>query len=278
MWQSTETNKKRIEACRRFLWRVWNNFYARHLIVAASVVVFALLAVNLWLVAYTRHGQTFPLPSFADLSLADAQHLAREKHLRIEVIDSVFIAGKPRGSVIEQNPKPTVRVKNNRTVFLTMNAMNAKKVTVPSVVGLSLRQAKATIELQGLEVGRLFFSYDMAPGNVIGQLYQGNPMKAGEQLEFGSKVNLVIGKSRYSENTVLPKLKGFSLPLAKSSITEASLNIGQVTYDESVKTLADSLNAKVYAQHPAAESGKTMLELGSLVSIYLTVNAARLEE
>lgn len=261
------------------MWRVWGNFYARHLIVAVSVVALALLAVNLWLMIYTRHGQTFALPDFASLSLADAQRLAKANHLRIEVIDSVFIAGRARGSVIEQNPKPEVRVKNNRTVFLTMNAMSAKKVFVPSVVGLSLRQAKATIELQGLEVGLLSFSYDIAPGNVIGQLYQGRQVKVGEQLEFGSKINLIIGKSYGSANTALPQLGGLPLPLAKSNIIEASLNVGLIKYDESVRTLADSLNAKVYAQHPAvAADKKTLLEVGSSVDIYLTVNATRLGE
>lgn len=259
------------------LWRVWGNFYARHLIMAVSIVVLVLLVVNLWLMIYTRHGQTFALPDFTGLSLTDAQRLAVEKHLRIEVIDSVFISAKPRGSVIEQNPKPKVRVKNNRTVFLTMNAMNAKKVTVPSVMGISLRQAKATIDLQGLEVGRLFFSYDMAPGNVIGQLYRGRPVRNGERLEFGSKIDLIIGKSYSSGNTAVPQLKGLSLPLAKSSIIEASLNVGSIKYDGSVKTLSDSLDAKVYAQHPAAD-GKTSLEVGSPVSIYLTVDVTRLGE
>jgi beta-lactam-binding protein with PASTA domain len=265
------------KAGQRFLWRVWGNFYVRHLVLAVSVVALALVVVNLWLMIYTRHGQTFALPNFTGLLLADAQRLAREKHLRIEVIDSVFISAKPRGSVIEQNPKPKVRVKNNRTVFLTMNAMSAKKVIVPSVTGLSLRQAKATIDLQGLEIGRLFFAYDIAPGNVVGQLHLGRPVQAGERLEFGSKIDLIVGKSYGSEHTALPHLKGLSLPLAKSSIIEASLNVGSVKYDESVKTLSDSLDAKVYAQHPATDE-KTSLEVGSLVSIYLTVDVTRLGE
>ncbi|MDR3187961.1 MAG: PASTA domain-containing protein [Prevotellaceae bacterium] len=258
-----------------FLWRVWGNFYARHLIMATSVVTLAVLLVSLWLMIYTRHGQTFALPDFIGLSLNEAQRLAQEKHLRIEVIDSVFIASRPRGSVIEQNPKPKVRVKDNRTVFLTTNAMSAKKVNVPTVVGLSLRQAKATLELQGLEVGRLLFTHDMASGNVVGQLHGKRTLRGNEQLTFGSKVDLIIGKSRSSEHTALPQLKGLSLQLAKSSIIEASLNMGAVKYDESVKTLSDSLEARVYTQYPAADA-QASLEVGSPVDIYLTVNAARL--
>ncbi|MDR0711236.1 MAG: PASTA domain-containing protein [Prevotellaceae bacterium] len=277
MWQKTKNSKKRTDTAQSFLWRVWNNFYARHLIMAVSVVTLALLAVSLWLMIYTRHGQTFALPDFTGLLLTNAQRVAKENHLRIEVIDSVFIVGKPGGLVIEQNPKPKVRVKDNRTVFLTINAMSEKKVKAPSVVGLSLRQAKATIELQGLEVGRLFFSYDIASGNVIGQLYRGRTLQANEQLTFGSKVNLIIGKNRNSEHTALPNLKGLPLTLAKSSIIEASLNVGSFKYDASIKTLTDSIEARVYKQDPEA-SKQTSLEVGSPVNLYLTVNPARLEE
>jgi beta-lactam-binding protein with PASTA domain len=277
MWQKTKNSKKNTGVVQDFLWRVWGNFYARHLILAVSVVTLVLLIVSLWLMVYTRHGQTFALPDFTGLSLSEAQRFAKANHLRIEVIDSVFIVSKPRGSVIEQNPKPKVQVKDNRTVFLTMNATNEKKVRAPSVVGLSLRQAKATIELQGLEIGRLFFSRDIASGNVIGQLYRGRPLRDNEQLTFGSKVDLIIGKSRSSEHTALPQLKGLTLTLARSSIIEASLNVGSIRYDGSVQTLSDSLEAKVYTQYPEA-SKQASLEVGSPVNIYLTVNAARLGE
>ncbi|MDR2814989.1 MAG: PASTA domain-containing protein [Prevotellaceae bacterium] len=277
MGKKLKISKKSTRTAQDFLWRMWDNFYVRHLLMATCVVTLALLVVSLWLMIYTRHGQTFALPNFTGLSLTDAQRLAQEKHLRIEVIDSVFIAGKQRGSVVEQNPKPKVRVKDNRTVFLTTNAMSAKKVNVPPVVGLSLRQAKATIELHGLEVGRLLFAYDMASGNVIGQFHAGRTLRGNEQLIFGSKIDLKIGKSQSSEYTALPQLRGLSLPLAKSSIIEASLNIGTIRYDESVKTLSDSLEAKVYAQYPPAGEHAS-LEVGSPVNVQLTVHAARLGE
>ena len=256
-------------------WRVWNNFYVRNVVFALSTIALLLLVVNLGLMIYTRHGHTFETPSFIGLPLQEAQRLARSKRLRIEVSDSVFIAHKKPGSVIEQNPKPRMRVKKNRNVFLTVNASSAKKVYVPDVVGLSLRQAKATIEMQGFEIGRLSFASDMASGNVLSQLYRGRIAQPDELLTVGSKIDLVLGKSRYSERTALPQLKGLSLTSAKSSIVEAALNVGRINYDESVANMVDSLEAKVYAQYPAAVEGAD-LEVGSSVDIYLTVNVARL--
>lgn len=270
-------NKKSSKGASGLLWRIWDNFYSRQIILAISVVVLGLLVVNLWLMIYTRHGKTFELPNFIGLTFADAKQLAVEKGLRIEISDSVFVANKPRGSVIEQYPKPNVRVKSDRAVFITTNAMSPKKERMPDVTGLSLRQAKATIEMQGLEIGRLSFASDMASGNVLAQLYRGNPIAPDALLDYGSKVDLVLGRNRETESTALPQLKGLSLQLAKSSIIEASLNVGAIKYDASVATAIDSLEAKVYAQYPPAGEGIS-LEVGSAVDIFLTINAARLGE
>jgi len=259
-----------------FFWRTWNNFYVRNIVFAIATIVLLLLVVNLGLMIYTRHGHTFETPNLVGLSLQEAQRLAHSKRLRIEVSDSVFIAHKRLGSVIEQNPKPKMRVKNNRNVFLTVNASSAKKMYVPDVVGLSLRQAKATIEMQGFEVGRLSFAADMASGNVLSQLYRGRVVQPDEQLTVGSKIDLVLGKSHASKRTALPQLKGLSLVSAKSNIIEAALNVGRIQYDDSVVNMVDSLEARVYAQYPAAVEG-TDLEVGSMVDIYLTVNGSRLQ-
>jgi beta-lactam-binding protein with PASTA domain len=258
-----------------FFWRLWNNFYVRNIIFAVSTIILLLLVMNLWLMIYTRHGQTFETPNFVGLSLSDARRLAHSKRLRIEVNDSVFIAHKMPGSVIEQHPKPKVRVKNNRNIFLTLNASSAKKMHMPNVVGSSLRQAKATIEMQGFEVGRLSFAPDMASGNVLSQLYRGRKVQPNELLTVGSKIDLVLGRSYSSERTALPQLKGLSLTSAKSNIIEAALNVGKIMFDESIVNMVDSLEAKVYAQYPAAVENAE-LEVGSSVDIYLTVNAARI--
>jgi beta-lactam-binding protein with PASTA domain len=256
------------------LWRAWGNFYLRHLLLAVCTLLLMVLAVNLWLMVYTRHGQANPTPDFTGLSLADAQLLAEQNKLRLQVNDSVFIAHQPRGSVVEQNPHPNVMVKENRTIFLTMNAMVAKRVAAPDVVGVSLRQAKSTIEQHGLEVGRLTFTSGFS-GNVVGQLYRGKPLSEGEKLTVGSRIDLQVGSTE-GERTAIPLLKGMPLNLARSAIVESSLNLGTVHYDASVLNALDSLNAKVYSQNPTpADNAK--LDLGAPVNIHLTVDDEKLK-
>jgi eukaryotic-like serine/threonine-protein kinase len=99
--------------------------------------------------------------------------VTRASKLRLKVSDSVFISHEARGTVIDQNPAPNFRVKEKRTIFLTINAMNPERVSMPDVTGVSLRQARAIIETRGLEVGTLIYVPDIALNNVLRQQYKG---------------------------------------------------------------------------------------------------------
>jgi beta-lactam-binding protein with PASTA domain len=193
----------------------------------------------------------------------------------ILVNDSIFISHRPGGIVIEQNPKANTRVKKDRTIFVTINALSPKMVTVPDVTGVSLRQAKAIIEMQGLEIGRLSYASDMAFNNVLRQNFKDRPIAEGEKLVVGSRIDLVLGKNKSSVRTAVPNLTGLSAMVARSVIIEASLNTGRMFYDETVKTMTDTLEAKVYSQYPIA-SKESSIEVGSSVDIMLTANAARI--
>lgn len=278
--QSSNTEKKTSGKFSKFLSffdvrRWWRNFYFRNVVFAICTVVLVLLLITLFLRVITRHGQTYQVPEFSDMNIYDARLLAASKSMYIQVNDSVFISHRPGGIVIEQNPKANTRVKKDRTIFVTINALSPKMVTVPDVTGVSLRQAKAIIEMQGLEIGRLSYASDMAFNNVLRQNFKGKPIAEGEKLVIGSRIDLVLGKNKSSVRTAVPNLTGLSAMVARSTIIEASLNAGRMLYDETVKTMTDTLEAKVYSQYPVA-SEEFSIEVGSSVDIMLTTNAARI--
>jgi beta-lactam-binding protein with PASTA domain len=278
--QSSNAEKKTSGKFSKFLSffdvrRWWRNFYFRNVVFAICTVVLVLLLITLFLRVITRHGQTYQVPEFSDMNIYDARLLAASKSMYIQVNDSVFISHRPGGIVIEQNPKANTRVKKDRTIFVTINALSPKMVTVPDVTGVSLRQAKAIIEMQGLEIGRLSYASDMAFNNVLRQNFKGKPIAEGEKLVVGSRIDLVLGKNKSSVRTAVPNLTGLSAVAARSTIIEASLNAGRMLYDETVKTMTDTLEAKVYSQYPVS-SEESSIEVGSSVDIMLTTNAARI--
>ncbi len=257
--------------------KIYSNFYVKTILKGLAILIIAVFLVFIFLIIFTRHGQNYPIPDFRGMSQADVHKLAKKYKLRIEIADSVYIVTKKPGSVIEQNPSPGTHVKQNRKIFLTINAKNPKKVEMPDITDITLRQAKATLDLHGLIVGNLSFVPDIAVNNVLKQKFQGKDIEPGTLIPKGSKIDLVLGRGMAGEKTGLPLIVGLKLNEAKNYLIEASLNLGQVKFDETIKDYKDSLNARVYSQYPAFFEGTT-ISFGTRVDLWLTLNESRIPE
>jgi beta-lactam-binding protein with PASTA domain len=254
-----------------------SKYFLKHLGLAVLISVSLLLLTLLWLQVFTHHGRYRPVPDFYGLAPEEAIEFAREKKLRAEVIDSVYNARAERGTVVEQNPRAGELVKRNRRVSLTINAVNIEMVTVPGVVGLSHRQAKAVLETNGLVVGRLSYMPDLAINNVLVQKYKGEEVAEGDTVPKGARIDLVLGTGLSNRRTVAPDLIGRTFDEARDRILDAALNIGAVLYDESVLNEEDSLQAFVWKQNPVHEE-ENLIRLGSPVYLWLTVDSTKLPQ
>jgi len=116
--------------------------FLRHLGLAIALGIILLLGTLVWLKIYTHHGQAITVPNLAGLTEDEVDEVTSSRRLRYVVIDSVFSTEMPRGTVLKQNPEANSRVKKNRKIFLTMNAVNLEMVSMPRLVGLSIRQAR----------------------------------------------------------------------------------------------------------------------------------------
>lgn len=235
---------------------------------AALLILLMVIYFSLNLI--TRHNQEFTIPDFSGLTLEEAKLLNTKGSLKLEVKDSLFISHFPRGVIFKQNPTPGSKVKKGRRILFTINAYLPKKVNMPSLVGLSLRQAKAELDSKELQLGQLIYVTDIATNNTLAQLYRGREILAGSPIESGSYIDLKVGVAPGEGVTTIPSLAGFSFETAKDILVESSLNLGRVRYDASVTNRADSLAAFVIAQNPAY-SKESSYQLGSRVDITLSV-------
>ncbi|MEE4115648.1 MAG: PASTA domain-containing protein [Marinilabiliaceae bacterium] len=249
--------------------------FFKNLGLAVAIATGILFITLIWLSIYTRHGQARPVPDFYGLTIEEGQKLAKKKKLRLEIIDSVYTNIVPRGSIVEQNPSLDHKVKKNRRVFITINAFLPEKVVMPDLVGLSARQAYSVLATAGLEAGNPIYKPDLTIDFVLDQLFEGETVAAGDTIEKGSEIILVLGKGLSSRRTPVPDLVGRKLDNAKSRILGASLTLGTFNFDSSVKTGEDSINAFVYKQNPEY-SEDASLQLGSAVYIWLSLDSALL--
>ncbi len=248
----------------------FGNWIVKNIILAVLFFTVLILFNTILLGTITNHGKTIVVPDLTSMSLNEAKHEAARLKLRTEVIDSIFVRKMEKGAVYSQNPKAGSRVKKGRRILLTINAKNAKKVSMPNLVGYSMRQAKAELNSKGLALGKLIYVNDIATNNVLRQIYRNREIRPGKQIETGSEIDLEVGLNTEDNQTYIPDVKGLKYLRAVDAVHDNSLNIGRVVFDRSVRNYTDSLNASVTRQTPQA-SGNPIL-MGSDVTIYLSLD------
>lgn len=247
----------------------------RHLLLAVAVVVLLVAAAYFLLKNVTMHGEEIPVPDFSNLTVVEASELAARKEMRVEVTDSVFVKRMKRGAVYRQNPAPGNKVKKGRRIHLTINAVNPKEITMPDLVGHSMRQAKVELLSRGLVLGHLIYVHDIATNNVLRQLLDGKEVEPGTMIESESVIDLVVGLNAVDEVAVAPYLPGLKYLSAIEAIHDHSLNVGDVVFDETVKDYEDSLNAVVFFQKPMP-SDTVIVNMGDSVSFHLTLDHSKI--
>lgn len=260
-----------------FLRFIFSRVFVRHILIAIAVTLFFISSVFVFLRIFTRHGQALSVPDLMGLSLSDADSVLLERELRYQVVDSVYHINAERGSIIDQNPSPAFKVKENRTIFLTINAFNPEIIKMPNLVGVSLRQAGAIIQTAGLKIGRLTYVPDIAVNNVLKQKYRGEEIEEGDSIPKGSAVDLVLGRGLSDDKTAAPNLIGLLFDEAKERIISRYLNLGAVIFDRSFDNAEDSATAFVWKQRPVYnEEEEILISLGATVDIWLTSDSTKL--
>lgn len=241
---------------------------------AGIVLIFALiLGTRVMLDKVTRHNHEITVPDLTNMSLDEAAKVVSANRMKLEVIDSVYVRRMGKGLIYRQNPKAGSKVKEGRRILLTINAVNAKKVMMPNLIGYSMRQAKAEILSKGLQIGRLEYVSDIATNNVLKQLHDGAEIAPGTMVESESRIDLVLGLNNDDCVTYAPVVTGMKFRNAVEAIHDNSLNVKDIVFDETVTDYSDSLNAVVYRQDP--DYGETPLLMGMDISLYLTTDISK---
>ncbi|MDO5321567.1 MAG: PASTA domain-containing protein [Bacteroidia bacterium] len=247
------------------------SWVAKNIVLGIAFVLAVVLSVSLLLSLITQHNKEINVPDFTNLTYSEAKRLASHSNVKIVVSDSLYVRRLKPGVVCSQTPEAGAKVKRGRKIRLTTNTIMPKQVSMPSLVGFSMRQARAEIVRNGLVLGRLIYVNDIATNNVLHQQFNGKDILPGEKITSGSVINLVVGLSNSESRTFVPNVIGRTYQRAVDNIQDNSLNIGKLSFDASVENYADSVMAVVYAQKPESDS-KNYVRKGSEVTLFLTAD------
>lgn len=239
---------------------------------AIFIVLFSLICwiILRWLASYTKHNETVAVPDFTGIKLAQLDEFVADKHVRYQIIDSLYSPKAAKGIVVKQEPEPKEQVKDNRTIYLYVTSLMPPSILMPKLIDRSLRQATAMITNNGLRLGKLTYTADECSNCILDQLVKGKHVTPGTFIPKGTVVDLVIGRGMGPQEIEVPCLLGLSRAEAASKLGENGLSLGEVSYDNE----KDSLISKVFDQTPACEQGT--VSSGTKVDLYLTTTKSKL--
>jgi len=241
--------------------------FRKNLIVALISTIVILLLLFYSLRFYTRHGEALEVPALKGISVDQAIERLENQGFRYQV-DSVYQADKTPGLVIEQDPDAGTKVKQNRTLYLTIITKNAPEVQLPNLTEMAFLEALSTLNNYGLKLGDTIYIPDIARDRVLDMKYAGQKINAGESIPKGSKIDLVLGNGMGESEVTVPNVVGYTLDEAMFSIKGASLTLGTVNY---MGPIIDTANAKVISQTPEPDpEGLKKVSIGTPVNLALS--------
>ncbi len=227
-------------------------FITRRHFLVNLLAIFALTFLILWgilkmLGVITKHGEYLNVPNVINKNTAASIKLLEGKGFTVIVQDSVYTDTAKMGTVLKQFPEGNSNVKVNRVVMLTVNRVTLPLVDVPTLTSKSKEYAIELLARAHLKLGDTIFKPSYMLGAVIEQLYNGVPIIPGAKIQWGSKIDLVVGAGLSDEQFIVPSLEGLTFAEAKTILDEKGLLLASTIADAGTK---DTANAFVYKQSP----------------------------
>lgn len=177
---------------------------------------------------YTRHNTGHFLVDVQGKQLEEAIAMIEAEDFRAVINDTMYTNKYNEGTVIDQYPKPHLKVKSGRTVRLKI-AHPEKLVSIPNLIGQSLRSAEITLQQLGLRIDTVYSEFNPEyPNGTIAWQYP----KANDTMKKGLGIQITLSKGLPPDFYQVPNVIGLSLNKAKEYLAKARLKVGKISYHE----------------------------------------------
>lgn len=172
---------------------ILTNIYVRNIFLMA-IILFALIGATLWwLNSYTRHNESVTVPELKGMQVQDIETLINSSHLKYEIVDSIYHEGGTPGAILEQIPVGNSKVKEGRTIYLTVQSINEPMVAIPDLEDASLRQAQTLLSTLGFTHVAIEYIPSEFRDLVYGIEHKGQKLKAGQKIPKNATITIKVG-------------------------------------------------------------------------------------
>ncbi|WP_300726920.1 PASTA domain-containing protein [uncultured Bacteroides sp.] len=172
-----------------------NRFFWLNLIAMIVVLLAVSTGTLFWLDHYTHHGESYVVPNVKDKTFTQAEEILSKNHMKAVIVDSSYVKGMPANIILDQTPAGGMRVKEGRTIYLTINTDKVPLVKIPDIIdNTSARQAEAKLKAMGFHLTEPEYVSGEQEW-VYGIKYRGRSLSAGDKVPHESLLTLCIGNS-----------------------------------------------------------------------------------
>ena len=165
----------------------------KQLLYAFLVLITLTFLLFWWLKTTTNHGQQIAVPDLSKMSVLQVNDTLQQLGLRSEIMDSAnYNPQYPTYSVIEQVPRPGHMVKQDRKIYLALNPSGYVKISIPEVIGRTLRQGRPTLLAVGFKIGTVTTKAHISD-QVQELRHKGIKLATGDKLQKTSLIDIVVG-------------------------------------------------------------------------------------
>ncbi|MGW0149012.1 Stk1 family PASTA domain-containing Ser/Thr kinase [Streptomyces sp. NPDC003333] len=234
------------------------------LAVAAVLVLVGAILIGKWVFdGGTASNDSVAVPSLVGESEDAARQLLANVDLKLGEVKQKECENQPKGKICTQSPDSKTKVDKGSEVDVVVST-GAPKVTVPSVIGISLEDARKKLEGDDFQFTIKTETREVSseePGTVLDQ----DPAR-GEEVEKGSTITLTVAKEQ--EQSTVPDVVGRTCDEAKAQMDDNDLT-GNCT---EIDTQDPNQVGKVISTSPAAGS---KVDKNSTVTIQIGKQAAQ---
>ena len=189
-------------------------------VLAAVTLISAITAIRL---SIRGHQET--TPSVVGMPLEKAQQSAGLMGLEVVAADKLFSTQYLPNEIVSQQPLAGTRVKVGQQIHVIVS-LGSPQVTVPNLVGSSVRAAQITAIQRGLSVGSVAAVHE--PGTVTDQVLAQDPPALTKDVHSPA-VNFLVSLGEQPPTYLCPSFLGQQLPDARRTLEGAGFQVGQVT-------------------------------------------------
>jgi eukaryotic-like serine/threonine-protein kinase len=234
------------------------NKYVKKFLYFMGIFIFFLVIIDyIVLPLYVSAGE-HPVPNVLGKEKDEAIKMLEDAGLTVVVQTPRYDQKYPKNHVIFQKPVANSIVKSNRRVYITCSGGD-QLVTMPPLVGKTIRDAKASLERLGFTLGKIDSVASEFPADIIAE----QQYPEGREVAKGTSVNIKISVGPQAGMIRVPNILAKSFSDADRILRENNLRVGIRTYIHSPSMLPNT----IVDQQPGEG---TLVKFGDSVNVVLT--------